>query len=132
MEISTILKFIKSFWREIAIATLFVAVFILNLQKEALSVTVSLKEQEIVNIEERLRTSNASISQLQGEIDNQNWKLEEVSKIEQEQLQKSKIEIEKAKMTNEQLQKEIDNLNDIQESGDVCKDVIRLLDNVGE
>lgn len=132
MSLAIVKKFIESFWRELSIAILALIVFGLHLQNEALSVTVSLKNQEIVNIEERLKVTNASVSQLQVEIDTQNQKLIDINSREQHRKQESKIELEKAKITNEQLQKEIDILNDIQESGDVCEDVLKLLKNVGE
>lgn len=132
MSLSVITTFLKSFWRELSIAVLALIIFGLHLQNEALSVTISLKNQEINNIEERLKISNASVSQLQVEIDAQNQKLSEANSREQQRKQESKIELEKAKMTNEQLQKEIDMLNDIPESGDTCEDVLKLLKNVGE
>lgn len=132
MSLSGLTTFLKSFWRELSIATLSLIVFGLHLQNEALSVAVSLKNQEITNIEERLKVSNASVSQLQVEIDTQNQKLNEANRVEQERLQKSKLELEKAKLTNEQLQKEIDEINDFKESGDVCKDIEKLLKSVGE
>lgn len=132
MSLSVLITFLKSFWRELSIAILALIVFGLHLQNEALSVTVSLKNQEIVNIEERLKVSNSSISQLQGQIDTQNQKLADASMVEQQRKKESKIELENAKITNEQLQKEIDIMNDIQESGDVCEDVLKLLKTVGE
>lgn len=132
MSLSIITTFLKSFWRELLIAVLALIVFGLHLQNEALSVTVSLKNQEIVNIEERLKVSNSSVAELQGQIELQNQKLADASMVEQQRKKESKIELEKAKITNEQLQKEIDIMNDIQESGDVCEDVLKLLKNVGE
>lgn len=132
MSLSVLTTFLKSFWRELSIAILALIVFGLHLQNEAQSVALSLKDQQIINIEERLKVSNASISQLQVEIDAQNQKLSEANKVEQHRKQESKLELEKAKLTNEQLQKEIDVLNDIQESGDVCEDVLKLLKTVGE
>lgn len=132
MSLSVLIEFLKSFWRELSIAVLAIIVFGLHLQNEALSVSLSLKDQQIVNIEERLKVSNASTLQLQSEIDTQNQKLEEASRVEQQRKQESKLELEKAKLTNEQLQKEIDELNDFQESGDVCKDIEKLLKSVGE
>ena len=132
MSLPIITTFLKSFWRELSIAVLALIVFGLHLQNEALSVTVSLKNQEIVNVEERLKVSNDSISQMQGQIDTQNQKLADASTVEHKRKVESKIELEKAKITNEQLQKEIDIMNDIQESGDACEDILKLLKNVGE
>lgn len=132
MSLSVLTTFLNSFWRELSIAVLALIVFGLHLQNEAQSVALSLKYQQIVNIEERLKISNASVTELQGQIDTQNQKLSEANRIEQQRLSESKLELEKAKLTNEQLQKEIDILNDIQESGDVCEDVLKLLKTVGE
>lgn len=132
MELSVITTFLKSFWREMSIVVLALIVFGLHLQNEALSVTISLKNQEIVNIEERLKISNASIAELQGQIDTQNQKLLEINRAEQQRKQESKIELEKAKITNKQLQKEIDDINDFKETGNTCEDISKILKGVGE
>lgn len=132
MALSVVLNFLKSFWREIAIAILAVIVFGLNLQNEAQSVALSLKDQQIMNTEERLKVSNASVTELQGQLSTQNQKLEEANRVEQERLQKSKLELINAKLSNEQLQKEIDNLNDFKETGNVCDDISKILKGVGE
>lgn len=132
MSLSVLTTFLKSFWRELSIAVLALIVFGLHLQNEALSIAVSLKNQEITNVEERLKVTNASVSQLQVEIDTQNQKLSEANRIEQEHLSKSKLELEKAKLTNEQLQKEIDEINDFKETGNTCDDISKILKSVGE
>ena len=132
MSLSIIFQFIKSFYKEIIIASLSAIVWFQHINNNILESELSLAEQQNIQVTERLANSNATISQLQGLIDAQNQKLEELNTLQQTKIQGSKLKLQEAFKTNNELQKEIDSLEQQKETGNMCQDIESLLNKVGK
>lgn len=132
MSPSVILQFVKSFWKEISIATLLLTVFVIHMNNNLLKADLAVSKQETANIEGKLNISNASVSQLQSIIDTQNQKLTEISTLEQAKVQDSKLKLIEAKQTNVKLQEQLKELQEFQETGNMCEDIGKILKGVGE
>lgn len=134
MTFEIVLKFIKTFWREIIITGLIATILFMNIQQGVLESQLALCEQQKVNIEERLRVSNASISSLEQAISKQNEELTKISTQGQEKIKNAQKAIQEAKNNNFQLQEKIDTLekDSYDSSVDECTNIKNLLKNVGE
>lgn len=132
MSPSIILQFIKSFWKEISIATLLLTVFVIHMNNNLLKADLAVSKQETTNIRDKLEISNATVTQLQAIVDTQNQKLTEISTIEQTKARDSKLKLLEAKQTNVKLQEQLKELQEFQESGNMCEDIGKILRNVGE
>lgn len=132
MQISIIFQFIKTFYKEIIIASLSAVIWFQHINNNILESELSLAEQQNIQVTERLTNSNATISQLQGIIGTQNQKLEELNTLQQTKIQDSKLKLQEAFKTNNELQKEIDSLEQQKETGNMCQDIENLLNNIGK
>ena len=132
MDISIIFQFIKTFYKEILIASLSVIIWFQHINNNIPESELSLAEQQNSQVIERLTNSNATISQLQGIIDTQNQKLEELNTLQQTKIRDSKLKLQEAFKTNNELQKEIDSLEQQKETGNMCQDIENILNNIGK
>lgn len=134
MTFEIIFKFIKTFWRELIIAGLVATILFMNIQQGVLKSELALCEQQKVNIEERLKVSNASISALEVAISKQNEELTKISTQGQEKIKNAQKALNEAKNNNLQLQEKIDTLNKqgYDSSVDECTNIKNLLKNIGE
>lgn len=134
MTFEIIFKFVKTFWRELIIAGLIAIILFMNIQKGVLESQLALCEQQKVNIEERLKVSNASISALEQAISHQNEELTKISTQGQEKVKNTQKALQEAKNNNLQLQEKIDTLekDSYDSSIDECTNIKNLLKNVGE
>lgn len=132
MKLSIIFEFMKSFYKEIIIGCLITTVWFLHVDNNMLEVQLSLAEQKATQVEERLKISNASIIQLEASISTQNEQLQKLNTLQQDKVNDSKLKLLEAKKTNDELQKEIDNLTSQQGSDNMCQDIEILLKGVGK
>lgn len=134
MTFEIIFKFIKTFWRELIIAGLIATILFMNIQKGMLESELALCEQQKVNIQERLKVSNASILALEQAISHQNEELTKISTQGQEKIKNTQKALQEAKNNNLQLQEKIDTLEkySYDASVDECTNIKNLLKNVGE
>jgi predicted nucleic acid-binding Zn-ribbon protein len=134
MTFEIVLKFIKSFWRELIIAGLVATVLFMNIQQGILESELALCNQEKLNIEERLKVSNSSITALEQAISHQNEELTKISTQGQEKIKGAQKALQEAKNNNLQLQEKIDNLqkDSYDSSVDEYTNIKNLLKNVGE
>lgn len=134
MAIEIVLKFIKSFWRELIIAGLIATVAFMNIQQGITESQLALCNQEKLNIEERLKVSNSSITALEQAISTQNEELTNISTLGQEKIKSSQKAIQEAKQHNKELQDKVDIL--IKENYDIsvdeCTNIRNLLNSVGD
>lgn len=134
MTFEIVLKFIKSFWRELIIAGLVATVLFMNVQKGVLESQLALCNQEKLNIEERLKVSNSSITALEQAISTQNEELTKISTQGQEKISNTQKALQVAKNSNNLLQEKIDTLEKqgYDSSVDECTNIKNLLKSVGE
>lgn len=134
MAFEIVLKFIKSFWRELIIAGLIATVAFMNIQQGITESKLALCNQEKLNIEERLKVSNSSITALEQAISTQNEELTKISTLGQEKIKSSQKAIQEAKQHNKELQDKVDIL--IKENYDSsvgeCTNIKNLLRNIGD
>lgn len=134
MTFEIVLKFIKTFWRELIIVGLIATVLFMNVQQGVLESELALSNQQKVNIQERLKVSNASITALEQSISHQNEELTKISTQGQERIKNAQKAIQEAKNNNIQLQEKIDLLESTpyNTTVDECTNIKNLLKNVGE
>ena len=132
MELKLVLEFIKKYWVQSLIVVLMATIFYLHLNNNVLESELALSRQETQQEKTKLETSNATISQLQSVIDAQNQKLNEISTIEADKVNDSKLKLILAKQTNKELQDQLKELQDFKESGNICTDIGQILKNIGE
>ena len=132
MTLSIIFEFMKSFYKEIITGSLIATIWFLHVDNNMLEVQLSLAEQKATQVEERLKVSNASITQLEASISTQNEQLQKLNTLQQGKVNDSKLKLLEAKKNNEELQKEIDNLTSQQGSDNMCKDIEILLNGIGK
>ncbi len=134
MAFEIVLKFIKSFWRELIIAGLIATVAFMNIQQGITESQLALCNQEKLNIEERLKVSNSSITALEQAISTQNEELTKISTLRQEKIKSSQKAIQEAKQHNKELQDKVDILESTpyNVSVDECTNIKNLLNNVGD
>ena len=130
MTLSIIFEFMKSFYKEIIIGSLIATVWFLHVDNNMLEVQLSLAEQKATQVEERLKISNASITQLEASISTQNEQLQKLNTLQQVKVNDSKLKLLEAKKNNDELQKEIDSLTSQQGSDNMCQDMEILLKGV--
>ena len=134
MELKLVLEFIKKYWVQSLIAILIATIFYLNVSNSVLESELALAEQKSVQVEERLKVSNASVDQLQIKLDEQNVKLKEIydkSKEKQESLKELlDSEKQKAQLANQNLEEYIDSKDGL--TNDECVDTLKELSKIGE
>lgn len=130
--ITALLEFIIKYWKESLIALLSATIFFIHINNNILESELALSKQETQQEKTKLETSNTTISQLQSVIDAQNQKLNEISTIEADKVNDSKLKLILAKQTNKELQDQLKELQDFKESGNMCEDIGQILKNIGE
>lgn len=137
----TFIELLKTYYREIIIVVLIGIVVALHLNVEIVKAEKATLEQTINTVNEELKAetiklnvSNATIEQLQANIDKQNKdfqdlkkKQENNQKILSDQLSKSKEEV---KTANKKIQEMIEDTSE--QTGDECLDIKNELNKVGE
>lgn len=134
MELKLVLEFIKKYWVQSLIVILIAVIVYLNVSNSILESKLALAEQKNVQVEERLKVSNASISALEQAISTQNEELTKISTQGQEKIKNTQKALQEAKNNNLQLQEKIDTLekDSYDSSIDECTNIKNLLKNVGE
>ena len=134
MELKLVLEFIKKYWVQSLIAILIATIFYLNVSNSVLESELALAEQKSVQVEERLKVSNASVDQLQIKLDEQNVKLKEIydkSKEKQESLKELlDSEKQKAQLANQNWEEYIDSKDGL--TNNECVDTLNELSKIGE
>lgn len=137
----TFIELLKTYYREIIIGVLIGVVVALHLNVEIVKAEKATLEQTVNTVNEQLKAetiklnvSNATIEQLQANIDKQNKdfqdlkkKQENNQKILSDQLSKSKEEV---KIANKKIQEMIEDTSE--QTGDECLDIKNELNKVGE
>lgn len=131
---TTILEFIIKYWKESLIALLSATIFYLHLNNNIVESELALAEQKNVQVEERLRTSNGTIDQLQIQVDNQNNKLQELSDKSKEKQETLKGQLEEAKqraiVANQNLEDYINSKEGL--TNNECTDTLNELKKIGD
>lgn len=131
---TTILEFIIKYWKESLIALLSATIFYLHLNNNIVESELALAEQKNVQVEERLRTSNGTIGQLQIKLDEQNNKLQELSDKSKEKQETLKGQLEEAKqkafIANQNLEEYIDSKDGL--TNNECIDTLNELKKIGD
>lgn len=134
MELTVIFKTLIKYWRESLIALLSATVFYLHLNNNVLESELALEEQKNIQVEERLKISNASIDQLQIKLNEQNNKLQELSNKSKEKQETLKGQLEEAKLkaivANQNLEEYINSKDGL--TNDLCFDTLNELSKIGE
>lgn len=134
MELKLVLEFVKKYWVQSLIVILIATIFYLNVSNSILESELALAEQKNVQVEERLKVSNASIDQLQIKLDEQNVKLQELSDKSKEKQESLKElldnEKQKAELANQNLEEYINSKEGLIK--DECVDTLRELSKIGE
>ena len=134
MELKLVLEFIKKYWVQSLIAILIATIFYLNVSNSIIESELALAEQKNVQLEERLKTSNASVEQLQIKLNEQNVKLQELfdnSKEKQESLKELlDKEKQKAQLANQNLEEYINSKDGLTDN--ICLDTLNELGKIGE
>lgn len=132
--ITTILEFIIKYWKESLISLLSATMFYLHLSNNVLESELALEEQKNIQVEERLKISNASIDQLQIKLNEQNNNLQELSDRSKEKQETLKGQLEEAKqraiVANKNLEEYIDSKDGL--TNNECIDTLNELKKIGD
>lgn len=123
---------IKQYWKQIVFGLMVLSIV-------GLCLVVQMKNLEIENLGNSLRAkeaelalSNSSISALQREIEMQNTKMDEIIKAQTIKQQEAKVQLLKLEAEKLLLKEQMSDIMSTPETGDECKDVLGLLNTVGE
>ena len=134
MELTIIFKTVIRYWRESLITLLSVTIFYLHLSNNVLESQLALSEQKNIQVEERLKTSNGTIDQLQIQLDNQNNKLQELSDKSKEKQESLKGQLKEARqravVANQNLEDYINSKEGL--TNNECIDTLNELKKIGD
>ena len=134
MQLSIILNFIKSFWRECLIVILITTIAFMHINNNILEAELSVSKQQTQNEINKLEISNASVVELQNKLNEQNNKLQEISDKAKERQESLKGQIaeakQKAMVANKNLEEYINSQEGL--SGNECQDMLSELQRIGE
>lgn len=134
MELTVIFKTIIKYWRESLIALLSATIFYLHLYNNVLESQIAIVEQKNMQVEERLKVSNASVDQLQVKLNEQNDKLQEISDKSKEKQESLKGQLKEAKqkvlITSQNLEEYINSKEGF--TNNECIDTLNELKKIGD